>query len=286
MLKNSRLRLLYLVGIVALVASSDAALASPPPNIVFFLVDDLGWGAMSDYGNNYHETPNFDELCARGTKFTHAYSACTVCSPSRAAILTGQYPARLHLTDFIPGHPRPKGKLSVPNWSRKIDPSAPTLANSLQQHGYDTWFLGKWHLMPVYRDWSKEQSAAARAKHTPQVHGFDVNIGGREWGQPKGRGRYFYPFDMPGLREGHDGEYLTDRLTDEAIQLLDAKSDAPFLLYLSYYTVHTPVVGKPELADYFRSKNEQHFTKLRALFRLFSSQIPLFPWVGLQIEQL
>lgn len=224
------------------------------PNIVFFLVDDLGWGAMSSYGNAYHETPNFDQLCDSGMKFTNAYSACTVCSPSRAAILTGQSPARLHLTDWIAGHERPKAKLRIPDWSREISASHTTLPEALRENGYKTWFLGKWHLMPIYDEWTAEQATIEQAKHTPEAHGFDVNIGGRAWGQPKGRGKYFYPFDMPGLKQGEKGQYLTDRLTDEAIGLMEGAGDEPFLLYMSYYTVHTPVMGKPELTQYFEAK--------------------------------
>jgi arylsulfatase A-like enzyme len=218
--------------------------------VVFFLVDDLGWGAMGAYGNQYHETPHFDALCARGMRFTTAYSACTVCSPSRAAILTGQYPGRTNLTDWIPGHRRPEAKLKIPDWKRFMDHSHTTLPEALQQAGYRTGFFGKWHLVPI-EDQQREQP---ETEHTPQDHGFDVNIGGREWGQPRGRGRYFYPFDMPGLEEGEEGEYLTDRLTDEAVQYLEESTSQPFLLYLSYYTVHSPVMAKPEDLQYFTDK--------------------------------
>jgi arylsulfatase A len=250
---NMRLLLFALTLVVGLAGSFGTA-SDTKPNIVFFLVDDLGWGAMSAYGNTYHETPAFDRLCDRGMRFTNAYSACTVCSPSRAAILTGRYPARLHLTDWIAGHKHPKAKLAVPDWTRQIDHNLVTLPETLKEHGYQTWFLGKWHLMPIYDEWSKEKTIAEQAGHTPQAHGFDVNIGGREWGQPKGRGKYFYPFDMPGLESGEQGEYLTDRLTDEAVHLIENSGDRPFLLYMSYYTVHTPIMGKPEYNKHFAEK--------------------------------
>ncbi|MEM9352100.1 MAG: sulfatase [Planctomycetota bacterium] len=233
---------------------SAQAAAEAPPNFVFFLVDDLGWGAMSAYGSSLHETPAFDQLCRRGMRFTNAYAACTVCSPSRAAILTGQAPARLRLTDWIPGHPSKNAPLAVPDWEQQMAAGQTTLPEALGAHGYQTWFLGKWHLMPLYRKWSAEQRRAARGLHTPEAHGFGVNIGGREWGQPKGKGRFFSPFGMPGLEEAPAGEYLTDRLTDEAIRLLESRSAEPFLLYLSYYTVHTPLMAKPEDVAYFLEK--------------------------------
>lgn len=225
-----------------------------PPNFVVLLVDDLGWGAMSAFGNAFHETPHFDALCNRGMRFTHAYSACTVCSPSRAAILTGQYPGRTNLTDWIPGHLRKNPKLDIPDWQKFIDHSHVTLPEALQEANYRTGFFGKWHLVPMTDQPPRKPTEAQRIEHTPERHGFDVNVGGREWGQPKGRGKYFYPFDMPGLEAGEKGEYLTDRLTDEAINYLDESADQPFLLYLSYYSVHGPVMGKQEDVDYFANK--------------------------------
>lgn len=228
-----------------------SAESSDRPNFVFFLVDDLGWGAMSAYGSDYHETPHFDRLCARGMKFSQAYSACTVCSPSRAAILTGRYPARTHLTDWIPGHENRQAKLRIPDWKRYMDHRHTTLAEALRQQGYRTAFMGKWHLVPVN---SHGPARAQPTEHFPEAHGFEVNIGGNSWGQPRGRGKYFYPFDMPGLEEGEPGEYLTDRLTDEAVTYLDRQDDAPFLLYMSYYTVHSPLIAKQNDVDYFLAK--------------------------------
>ncbi|MBT5170494.1 MAG: sulfatase [Opitutales bacterium] len=217
------------------------------PNFVVFLVDDMGWGDVAAYDSEYHETPNIDQLASEGMKFNQAYAACAVCSLSRAAILTGQYPARLKLTDWIPGHKNPKGKLNVPDWTMHIEHERVTIAEALNEAGYQTQFIGKWHLLPVpdTDDW---------INHYPNKHGFDSNIGGREWGQPKGPGKYFHPFGMPNL-EGKEGDYLTDALTDAAVDFIEtADKDAPFLLYFAYYTVHGPIIAKDDLTAKYASK--------------------------------
>jgi arylsulfatase A-like enzyme len=224
----------------------QAATQPAKPNFVFFLVDDLGWGDLGCFGSTFHETPNIDKLCAEGMKFTSAYSACTVCSPSRAAILTGRYPARLHLTDWIAGHRKPFEKLSVPDWQMYIDQERITLPEALREGGYSNQFIGKWHLMP-------DLTPELWPEHTPEKHGFDGNIAGREWGHPKGPGRYFYPWDMPNL-DGKDGDFLTDRLTDKAIDYLGSIGEKPFLLYMAYYAVHEPVMAKPEYVKKYKSK--------------------------------
>ena len=216
------------------------------PNFVFFLVDDLGWGDLGCYGSRFHETPNLDTLAGEGMKFTNAYSACTVCSPSRAAIITGRYPGRLHLTDWIAGHGRKNSKLLIPKWKMKIDHELTTLPEALKDAGYKTQFTGKWHLMPIGQPDFKE--------HYPQSHGFDINVAGREWGQPKGRGKYFSPFDMPNLDDGQQGDFLTDKLTDSAVKFIKDSRDKPFLLYLSYYTVHGPIMTKPALMEKYKKK--------------------------------
>jgi arylsulfatase A-like enzyme len=237
---------------------------SKKPNFVFLLVDDLGWGDFGCYGAKFNETPNIDKLSKEGMLFTNAYAACTVCSPSRAAILTGQYPARLHLTDWITGHDYPFAKLKVPDWKIKIDHKEKVLPEALKENGYTTAFIGKWHLMPI----GKEDFE----NHYPTNHGFDINIGGREWGQPRGRGKYFSPFDMPNLDNGKPGDFLTDKLTDAALNMLDTiGKKAPFLMYFSYYTLHGPVMSPPELvkkykkkAETFENKNNEYVHAARA----------------------
>lgn len=216
-------------------------------NFVFLLVDDLGWGDFGCYGSAFHETPNIDRLATQGMRFSNAYAACTVCSPSRAAILTGCYPGRTNLTDWIAGHKRPYAPLAVPDWQMYMDFERTVLPEALKESGYATAFFGKWHLMP--------HESPNFEEHDPTAHGFDLNVGGREWGMPKGRGKYFSPFDMPNLDDGQPGDFLTDKLTDAAVEYLDTtKRDQPFLLYFSYYTVHGPVMCPPELEAKYKAK--------------------------------
>jgi arylsulfatase A-like enzyme len=210
--------------------------AAGKPNVVFFLVDDFSAGALSAFGSDLHETPNIDQLAARGAVFTQGYAACTVCSPSRAAI------------DWIAGHVgKARGKkLLLPDWKMFMEHSELTLAEALKEQGYATGFFGKWHLIP-------HKNPEIKDRHFPEDHGFDINIGGCEWGQPKGKGKYFHPFNMPNMNS-EPGDFLTDRLTDYAVDFIEEKKDEPFLLYFSYYTVHGPVMGKPELVEKYKAK--------------------------------
>jgi arylsulfatase A len=231
-----------------LTTQAAAALSAPEqPNFVFLLVDDLGWGDFGCYGAEFYETPNIDRLADQGMRFTNGYAACTVCSPSRAAIMTGRYPARLKLTDWITGHKFPYAKLSVPEWNTRMEHERVTLPEALKEGGYQSIFLGKWHLMPIGQPDFEE--------HFPTDHGFDINIGGREWGQPKGKGKYFSPFDMPNLSDGQPGDFLTDNLTDAAVDYLDSlENGQPFLMYFSYYTLHGPIMATPELVKKYEEK--------------------------------
>lgn len=216
----SRLALLLLT----LVISAGAA---PLPNFVFILVDDMGATDLGCYGSKFYETPNIDRLAKDGLRFTQAYAACTVCSPSRASLLTGKNPAALRLTDWIPGHVRPNAKLRIPDWTQQLKAGEVTLPALLKKAGYATASIGKWHLGPA----------------SPTEHGFDLNIGGTEKGQPPS---YFSPYKIPTLPDGPDGEFLTDRLTGEAEKFIDANKDHPFFLYLSHFAVHTPLMGKAD----------------------------------------
>ena len=216
------------------------------PNFVFFLVDDLGLGDVGCFGSQFHETPHIDRLAADGMKFTQGYSACTVCSPSRAAILLGKYPGRTNLTDWIAGHRRGNPKLLIPKWNMRMALEETTLPEALGEAGYRSQFVGKWHLMPIGAPDFKE--------HFPQAHGFEGNVGGREWGQPKGKGKFFSPYGMPGLDDGQAGDFLTTSLTDAAIDFIESAKDDPFLLYFSYYTVHGPIMAPPALVEKYKKK--------------------------------
>ncbi len=208
-------------------------------NFVFFLIDDLGWTDVGCYGSKFYETPGVDRLAAMGMRFTDGYAACTVCSPTRASILTGKYPARLHLTDWISGHVRRNAKLKIPDWNKKLEHAEVTLPEALKPLGYATGFIGKWHLGP--------------AGYWPDSQGFDVNIGGYHRGQPPS---YFSPYRIPTMDDGPAGEYLTDRHADDAEKFIDANAKKPFFLYLSMYAVHTPLQAKKNLITKYKAKAE------------------------------
>jgi arylsulfatase A len=215
------------------------------PNVVVVLADDLGWADLGCYGSKYHKTPNLDRLAAQGERFTDAYAACPVCSPSRAALLTGKYPARLNLTDWLPGRAdRPDQKLLRPIIEQQLPAAETTLAAALKKAGYATGHIGKWHL--------------GGKGSLPQDRGFDVNIAGDATGSPRS---YFAPYKnprglfIPGLQRAPDGEYLTDRLTEEAEKFIESNRDKPFFLYLAHYAVHIPLRAKKDLlAKYKKGK--------------------------------
>ncbi len=231
--------MLVLLG-VALVADrgrSDEPAARRPPNVIVILVDDLGWRDLGCQGSEFFETPHVDRLAADGMRFTRGYAACTVCSPSRAAMMTGQYPARLRITDWIPGYRWPQAKLLPPEWTQHLPLETVTVAERLQAAGYATASIGKWHL--------------GGPRFFPEHQGFDENVGGYDRGQPPS---YFAPYGIPTLAEGPTGEYLTDREAAEAVRFITAHEDGPFFLYLPHYCVHTPIEGKPAVTAKYAAK--------------------------------
>jgi arylsulfatase A-like enzyme len=211
-------------------------------NFVFFLIDDLGWPDLGCYGSTFYETPNIDKLAKEGMRFTDAYAACPVCSPTRASIVAGKYPARLGITQWIggPNEPTP--------YRHYLPLGEVTIAEALKEAGYATGFVGKWHLATREED---------RAKYYPDKQGFDINIGGDWSGSPP---TYFWPYEKRGRNletlppGGQEGEYLTDRLTDESLKFLEGNKNRPFLLYLSHYAVHTPTESKQILTDKYKAK--------------------------------
>ncbi len=247
----SRLRRVLLA--VCLVCGGFVAnAAGTPPNLVVILVDDLGWTDLGAYGSHFHHTPNIDRLAQEGMRFTDAYASCTVCSPTRAALLTGKHPARLHLTDWIPGDNRPTARLRPPAWSPGLDPNEPNLARQLKSAGYATAIVGKWHL--------------GGTNSRPEALGFDLNRGGDERGQPP---HYFSPYGLPTLPDGPKDEFLTDREGLEAVAFIEANRSRPFFLFLSHYAVHQPIAGKPDVVAGYRAQADpragQHHAEYAAL---------------------
>lgn len=215
------------------------------PNIILILIDDMGWTDLGCYNSSFYETPNIDRLAAAGMRFTDAYAACPVCSPTRASLLTGKYPATVGVTNYIDwsrtAHPA-RGRLIDVPYLHELPLRETTIATVLRDAGYATWHIGKWHLGGV--------------DTYPDRHGFDVNVGGWEVGHPA-QG-YFSPWGFPTLENGPKGEFLTDRLTDEAIHLIhqrnERQDDRPFFLNFWYYMVHTPLQAKPEKIAKYEAK--------------------------------
>lgn len=237
----------YLV--LLILTLSVVSSAGKPPNIVLILADDLGWADVGCYGADLHETPHIDRLARDGMRFTDAY-AMPVCSPTRGALLTGRHAARIHITIWAEGSLKgPQNrKLLQGDSLHDLPHTETTLAKHLQGAGYLTALVGKWHL--------------GGADHFPETHGFDVNIGGTHWGAPQtfwwpysGTGRFGPEFRyVPHLEFGKPGEYLTDRLTDEAIRVIDHAGDRPFFLYLAHHAPHTPIEAKEKDTKHFEAR--------------------------------
>ena len=210
---------------------------SSPPNIVLILADDLGWKDTGYQGSKFYLTPNIDQLAREGMAFDQAYSNGPNCAPSRASLMTGQYPPRHGIyTVGSAARGKAKNRYLIPVKNRRaLPPSAWTIAEALKAKGYKTAAMGKWHL-------GKD----------PRSQGFDINIGGTQAGHPRS---YFSPYKNPSLPDGPKGEYLTDRLTKEALAFLDANKKRPFFLYLSHFAVHTPLQSKKEKTLLFRERN-------------------------------
>lgn len=206
------------------------------PDIILIVSDDLGWRDLACYGSAFHETPHLDRLAREGLAFTDAYATCTVCSPSRASILTGKAPARIGITNYIPGNAW--GRLMGVDYRKELPPDERTIARALGGAGYRCVHIGKWHL-------GGEAS-------WPERVGFDVNVGACSWGHP--HHGYWAPWGIPTLSESPDGTYLTDRLTDEAVRAIEAAGDRPLFLNLWHYAVHTPIQAPAELVAKYRAK--------------------------------
>ena len=215
---------------------SSAALASEKsrkPNIIFFLVDDLGWSDVGCYGSTFHETPNIDQLADEGIRFDNAYSTCHVCSPSRASILTGKYPARIDLTEWLGGRPERKyEKLHSAKKLMSLPDEEITLAETLKKYGYSTANYGKAHL-----------------RKDPKTYGFDEAIVG--WVRS-----YYYPFSGQYTKTlpSKKGDYYTDKLTDAALDFIERKKDQPFFVHMEHFAVHDPIQGRKDLVEKYQKK--------------------------------
>jgi len=230
-----------------LAPAQTQAAEAPPGNFIFFLVDDLGWADVGAFGSTFYETPHINALAASGMKFTQAYAACPVCSPTRASIMTGRHPVRVDITDWIPG--MQAGKAQNPRFQHVDDKdhlelSEVTIAEVLKEQGYQTFFAGKWHL--------------GDAGHLPTDQGFDFNYGGFSAGSPPGG--YYGPWKNPYLKQAHADEYLTERLTAESIRFLKTRNATqPFLLYQAFYNVHTPITPYKKRWPHFQEKTAKQF---------------------------
>lgn len=233
-----------------------------PPNVVLIYIDDLGWRDLACYGGELFETPHIDKLAAEGMRFTQAYANCPVCSPSRAALMTGKNPARLGFTGHITAigrHRHPEGSRLLPPDDKTFLPlDEVTIADALKSRGYVSASIGKWHLGPE--------------GFWPEDQGFDVNVGGWTHGSPPS---YFHPYtrpssdwnpSIPTLDGGEDGDYLTDRLTDEAIGFIESNKERPFFLYLTHYAVHTPLQAPKDLVEKYRTKLEGTDAKIDPIY--------------------
>ena len=225
---------------LALMAASTAVV-SAKPNVVVFLVDDLGYMDVGvNNPNCFYETPNIDKLAKSGMLFTDGYAANPVCSPTRYSLLTGKYPTRVQATNFFSG--KRAGKFRPAPLNNKMPLEEVTLAEALKAEGYATFFAGKWHLGPD-------------KKFYPQNQGFDVNIGGYHKGGPYTGKKYFAPFKNPEMEEeSPEGDHLPDRLARDTAKFIEAHKSEPFLAYLSFYSVHTPLIGRPDLVEKYKKR--------------------------------
>lgn len=265
------LPILWIAGLVSLLP------AAQPLNVLFIVADDLGVMDVSPYNpDTFYDTPALKSLADSGVRFTSGYAACPVCSPTRSAILTGQWPARTRNTDYFGGpneffgealpenyDPFKDGKFGPrqnhPLWPApylgQLASSHTTLAEALKANGYTTFFAGKWHLGPE-GSW-------------PEDHGFDFNLGGHKSGGPYGKNSYFSPYGNPRLTDGPDGEHLPDRLATETSNFIAKHKNQPFLAYLSFYSVHTPLMGRPDLVEKYEKRRAE-----RGLKDVFAEEHP------------
>lgn len=245
MLKN-----LFIVSLALFANLANATSNVAPPNILMILIDDMGWKDIGVYGSKIYQTPHIDQLAREGVRFTQAYAAAHICSPTRASILTGQYPARSHITDWIPGHESKNKKLLIPNWTKTIEADDVTIGEMLQQTGYTTAWLGKWHLRGGAKDQKYSDHITSQSQ---QLHGF--NAGSQDWQLNSGQ----RPDDPKGVFQ----------LTDEAITFIDNAGEKPWFVSLSHYSVHSPIRFNTEVEasyqDVFKGTENEAYAGYAAM---------------------
>ena len=230
---------IFCLALVPTAGGQDEAADRPPPNIVFLLVDDLGYGDVGAYGNTYHRTPHIDRLAAEGVRFTDAYAAAPNCSPTRGSILTGRWPARTGLTQYLPGNFLPHAKMQQLDLPLGLPLAETILPEPLARAGYATACIGKWHL--------------GAGKYAPERRGFDESFASGHWGAHQ---RMFAPHRLIKVPGAEDGDYMTDSLTSAAVGFLERNRERPFFLYMSYYAVHGPIQAKQSLIDAYAGRRD------------------------------
>ena len=245
-MNSKRLIILFLLAMILGYACSVSATHNRP-NFLFIIVDDLGWADVGVNGSSYYETPNINSLAADGMLFTNGYVASPMCSPTRASIMTGKHPARLQMTNWI-GAPQPEEYkwntiLRSASYAEALPLEEVTIAERMNAAGYETHFIGKWHLGKPEKYW-------------PEHQGFETNIAGCGWGAPVGGDKYFSPYGNTRLSDGPYGEHLPDRLAKEAIAFLQSEHDRPFFSFLSFYSVHSPWMAREDLKEKYEVKEK------------------------------
>lgn len=254
---NTKLTISILALVISGVLGTSCKKQEAPPNIIFILADDLGWSQTGCYGSNYYQTPHIDELAKEGMRFTNAYAACSVCSPTRASIMTGKYPARLHITNFIPGGATKDNELlRQPDWQKFLPLKEVTIAELLKEEGYRTACFGKWHL-------SIEKMPPESLPYNPDKQGFDESFV-----TYKPSGKMIQPW-----QEAEHDAHNVDTITSRALDFLERNKSNPFFLYVSHNTIHNPLKEHPSTI--------QKYEKLKA-----SEEPENNPVIGAMIERL
>lgn len=251
--RQSNVCLTSLATICLLGGFGNLLAAATPPNIVVIMADDLGWMDLNFQGNKLLDTPHLNQLAAEGMRFTNAYAASPVCTPTRAAMMTGKSPARLAITNHAPGNPNYVSKetgLKGADWTTYLALDHVTLAERLKQAGYSTGFIGKWHLS--HRP-GKDEAGEFEVRLRPEHQGFDLNIGGCRMGGPPS---YFEPYKIPNIEPRREGEYLPDRLADESIDFIKQHQDEPFFLCWWNYSVHYPIQAPEDLIKKYEQRQD------------------------------